>query len=101
MPAHETISEQTRPAPYRRPWRRNACTLTPAIGARTTRVGISTPAIHHDSCKFTRIEREMVPGRLLTSIPGWRYHPPPPDGWSSRAGRFHSGAPGGPQLEGG
>src|SRR5918995_3324914 len=42
MPAQLTISEQTRPAPKRRPWRRNACTLTPAIGASTSRVGIST-----------------------------------------------------------
>ena len=41
-----TISEQTRPAPWWRPWRLNACTLTPAIGARTSREGISTSRIY-------------------------------------------------------
>ena len=44
-PAQLTISEQTSPAPKRRPWRRNACTLTPAIGASTSLVGISTSPI--------------------------------------------------------
>ena len=48
-PAQLTISEHTRPAPKRLPWRRKACTLTPAIGASTTRVGISTgPMCHGD-----------------------------------------------------
>ena len=50
-PAQLTISEQTSPAPKRRPWRRNACTLTPAIGASTTRVGTSTSRIHQDERK--------------------------------------------------
>ena len=45
IPAQETISEQTSPAPNRRPCRLNACTLTPAIGARTRRVGTSTVPI--------------------------------------------------------
>ena len=45
MPAQLTISEQTRPAPKRRPCRRKACTLTPAMGARTRRVGISISPI--------------------------------------------------------
>src|SRR6187200_583130 len=45
MPAQLTISEHTRPAPNRRPWRLNACTLTPAIGASTRRVGTSTGPI--------------------------------------------------------
>ena len=54
-PAQLTISEQTRPAPKRRPWRRNACTLTPAIGASTSRVGISTGPIHQLSRRLTCI----------------------------------------------
>ena len=43
-PAQLTISEQTSPAPKRRPWRRNACTLTPAIGASTSAASGSRPA---------------------------------------------------------
>ena len=38
-PQAETISEHTSPAPKRRPWRRKACTETPAMGASTTRPG--------------------------------------------------------------
>ena len=53
MPAQLTISEQTSPAPNRRPCRRNACTLTPAIGARTSRVGISTGPIDQGSRRST------------------------------------------------
>src|SRR5919202_5114832 len=68
MPAQETISEQTRPAPNRRPCRRKAWTLTPAIGARTTRVGISTSRIHQGSRRFTCAEREIVARPLLTPI---------------------------------
>src|SRR4249919_1423289 len=60
MPAHETISEHTRPAPKRRPWRRNACTLTPAIGASTTRVGTSTSRIHQDERKSCVNMRKIV-----------------------------------------
>ena len=55
MPAQLTISEQTRPAPKRRPCRLNAWTLTPAIGASTSRVGISTGPICQDSRRFTVI----------------------------------------------
>ena len=52
IPAHETISEQTRPAPYRLPCLRKACTDTPAMGASTTRVGISTAPIDQGSRRF-------------------------------------------------
>src|SRR5216684_1338776 len=69
MPAQETISEQTSPAPWRRPWRRNAWTLTPAIGARTTRVGISTSRIHHDSWRTACIEAKGTP-HLVDVDPG-------------------------------
>ncbi len=58
--AADTISEQTRPAPKRRPWRRNACTLTPAIGARTRRVGISTSPIHQLSRRSTSMGDMVV-----------------------------------------
>ena len=36
-------SPSTEAAPKRRPWRRNACTLTPAIGASTSRVAPRRP----------------------------------------------------------
>src|SRR5215218_9021312 len=62
-PAQLTISEQTSPAPYRRPWRRNAWTLTPAIGARTTRVGISISQIFQLSRRFG-CTRAMVQSRI-------------------------------------
>src|SRR5437588_6464070 len=77
MPAQETISEHTRPAPWRRPWRRKAWTLTPAIGARTTRVGTSTSRIHQDSRKFACTARAWYPGGIDERTPS-EYHPPPP-----------------------
>jgi len=89
MPAQETISEQTRPAPKRRPCRRNAWTETPAIGARTTREGISTPPICQVSCRFTGI-RAWYPGPV-DDLCGAEYHPPPPEGWEA-AGRFRTWA---------
>ena len=52
---------------------------TPAIGASTTRVGISTSPIHHDSRRFTCIDGHRTRA-LLTFLLGRRYHPPPPDG---------------------
>ena len=51
-PQAETISEHTRPAPKRRPWRRNACTDTPAIGASTTRDAISTSPIRNGELRL-------------------------------------------------
>src|SRR6266481_4211274 len=65
MPAQETISEQTSPAPWRRPCRRKAWTLTPAIGASTTRVGISTSRIHQDSRRF-----DDIGGIVARQLPG-------------------------------
>ena len=76
IPAQLTISEQTSPAPKRRPWRRNACTLTPAIGARTRRVGISTSRMRQLSRRSIDIGLRMV----LTGIDrvrGGSYHSRP------------------------
>ena len=50
-PQAETISEHTRPAPKRRPWRRKACTETPAMGASTTREPISTVPIRNGEAR--------------------------------------------------
>ena len=50
-PQAETISEHTRPAPKRLPWRRNACTETPAIGATITRFAISTSPIRNGAVR--------------------------------------------------
>jgi hypothetical protein len=57
IPAAETISEQTSPAPKRRPCRRNAWIDTPAIGASTILVGTSMPPIDHDSLRLSGIAR--------------------------------------------
>src|SRR6266516_4163551 len=77
MPAQETISEQTRPAPKRRPCRRNACTLTPAIGARTMRLGTRTGPIHHGSRRFTCTEREILRMRAIAKPCSSRYNARP------------------------
>src|SRR3990170_3672899 len=76
MPAQLTISEQTRPAPYRRPWRLNAWTLTPAIGARTRRVGTSTGPIFHAVRRSIIAPGMVVPG-LLTLVQRGSYHSEP------------------------
>jgi transcription elongation factor GreA len=79
MPAQLTISEHTSPAPNRRPCRLNACTLTPAIGASTTLVGISTGPIDQLS-RRSAATRDMVRTaarkerrRVLTGIPRASY----------------------------
>src|SRR5262249_15395780 len=60
-----------RPAPKRRPCRRNACTLTPAIGARTRRVGICTSPIRQGSRRSTSIPGIVASTPLrVSAIPG-------------------------------
>ena len=58
-PHEETISLHTSPAPKRRPWRRKACTDTPAIGASTIRDGISTSPMYQGEESWAMARRVL------------------------------------------
>src|SRR6266446_6487688 len=60
MPAQETISEHTSPAPWRRPWRRNACTLTPAIGVQGRTAALKEVILTPDGFKKLQEEIEYL-----------------------------------------
>src|SRR5436190_1470049 len=68
MPATETISEQTRPAPNRRPCRRKAWTETPAIGdsaenAEYDDAKNEQAMLEH---KIAQLEERLLSARVIT-----------------------------------